>query len=307
MSRLAVKVKEFEQPQEAEEKPSSAIIEFPASPANSPLNKSEETVNQLTVDYASTGYAEYERGSLLRIFRQEFRQYVEYMMSDSGGKLTLEEACKSASVRYDMKGAAELMEGLLSRPVESVSFAELSELWQCSSDEAERYFELVKQEAQREFRSGHMAAKVFEPVDWLRSVWQRAQFLAVRDSFIAEYEPEGGIEFALVDTMAICFFMQNYWAEVAVKRTRTDPRRESYEYTQWKGYKDEEAKARRYEHGYWDIPFVTEDRAVTASTNMLDQFSRLFQRTLRQLNNHRLAKLKAQKLKAEIQQLNKRK
>ncbi len=98
--------------------------------------------------------------------------------------------------------------------------------------------------------------------------------------------------------------MQNYWAEVAVKRTKTDPRRESYEYMEWKGYKQAQAKARRYEEGYWDIPLVSEDRAIRTTTEMLDQFSRLFQRTLRQLNNHRLAKLKAQKLQAEVQRLN---
>lgn len=48
---------------------------------------------------------------------------------------------------------------------------------------------------------------------------------------------------------------------------------------------------------------MTEDRAVRASGEMLEQFSRLFQRALRQLNGHRLAKLKARKLQAEIRRL----
>jgi hypothetical protein len=39
---------------------------------------------------------------------------------------------------------------------------------------------------------------------------------------------------------------------------------------------------------------------------MIDHFSRLFQRTLRQLNAHRLAKLKAKKLQAEIRRLDER-
>lgn len=47
---------------------------------------------------------------------------------------------------------------------------------------------------------------MFEPVDWLRSVWGRAQFLAIRDIFIVEYEPEGGIKFSLIDTLVVCFF-----------------------------------------------------------------------------------------------------
>ena len=40
-------------------------------------------------------------------------------------------------------------------------------------------------------------------LDWLRSVWTRAQLLAVRDSFIAEYGPEGGIEYVLIDTPSV--------------------------------------------------------------------------------------------------------
>lgn len=48
--------------------------------------------------------------------------------------------------------------------------------------------------------------------------------------------------------------MQQYWSEMAVKRTRTDRRRrQSQEYTEWKTYKRAEAQARRYEHGYGDI------------------------------------------------------
>ena len=53
-----------------------------------------------------------------------------------------------------------------------------------------------------------------------------------------------------------------------------------------------------------DIPSVFEDRDVRTAMEMLDQFSRLFQRTLRQLNSRRLAKLKAEKLKTEIRILN---
>lgn len=214
------------------------LIEFPAPPATPALDAAEGAADEIILDYRSMGYAEYERGSLLRLFRSEFRNYVKFLMTDRGGKLTLEDACYKASVRYDQKGAAELMEQLLSRPAEAVTFDELSDLWECSPEEAERYFAMVKNEAQREFVTGHLAAKVFDPVDWLRSVWMRAQFLAVRDSFIAEYEPEGGIEYALIDTLSVCFFMQQYWAEMAVRRTKTDPRRESIEYTEWKGYRE---------------------------------------------------------------------
>jgi hypothetical protein len=184
------------------------------------------------------------------------------------------------------------MEDLLKRDFESVSFSDLSRLWECSPEEAERYFELTKHEAQKEFCAGHLAAKVFEPADWLGSVWLRAQFLAVRDSFILEYNPDGGIEFALIDLLAMSFFVQNYWAEMSVKRTMTSPRRESQEFVEWNGYRSDEAKRRRFDDGQWVVPWVSEEHALRTATEMFDHFSRLFQRTLRQLNNHRIAKLK---------------
>jgi hypothetical protein len=100
--------------------------------------------------------------------------------------------------------------------------------------------------------------------------------------------------------------MQQYWMETAVKRTRSDPRRETYEYAEWKHYKRAEAKAMKFEHGWWDIPLISEQAAVENATQMTDTFSHLFQRTLRQLNNRRLAKLKARKLQAEIRRINKK-
>jgi hypothetical protein len=289
-----------------QEKASLTLVEFPAPIKTPALDHAEKAISKVTVDYESAGYAEFERGSLLRVFRKEFRRHVGYLMSDDGGKLSHEDACKEASVRYDQKGAVELMEDLLKRDFDSVSFNDLSRLWECSPEEAERYFELTKHEAQREFCSGHVAAEVFKSADWLGSVWLRAQFLGVRDSFIVEYKPDGGIEFALIDLLAMSFFMQNYWAEMSVKRTMTSPRRESKEFVEWNGYRSDEAHRRRFDDGHWVIPWVSEEHALRTATEMFDHFSRLFQRTLRQLNSHRLAKLKAKKLQTEIRWLNRR-
>lgn len=77
----------------------------------------------------------------------------------------------------------------------------------------------------------------------MRSAWKRAKFLGVRDSFIDEYRPEGGVEVSLIDTMAQAYFLQLHWTEEAVRRTKADPRRETYEYNQWQQYKREAAKA----------------------------------------------------------------
>lgn len=258
----------------------------------------------LALNYASSGMAYLERGALLRVFRDRFRSYVRYLMSDRGGKHSVEQAIAEASVRYDQRGAEALMDELLSTPIESVEFTTLKDLWDCSPEDAERFFALMKNEAQREFATGHAAAKAFAPVEWMETVWRRAQFIGMRDSFCEEYEPRGGIEHALIDTLTQAYFMQQYWMERAVERTNTDPRRESFEYAQFAEYKRQTAKARQWEPGYWEIPYVSESRAIEAATQMADMFARLFQRTLRQLNSHRLIKYKIAKLKADTRRVN---
>jgi hypothetical protein len=130
----------------------------------------------------------------------------------------------------------------------------------------------------------------------MRSAWKRAKFLGVRDSFLDEYQPEGGVEVALVDTMVQAYFLQLHWTEEAVRRTNADPRRHSYEYEKWERYKREAAKAQTWDAGFWEIPYASELELQEQAVKMADHFSRLFQRSVRALDNHRLAKAKLRRL-----------
>jgi hypothetical protein len=264
------------------------------------------SVDSLTVDYDSMTLAEHERGALLRIFRDRWRGQISYHMSPEGGNLSLEDACVMADAEYGkIPTPEERFQELMNYSTESVSFDRLMRLWIADSSLAEKYFASIKQEGQREFSSGHMAAKVFEPAEWMNTVWQRAQFLAVRDSYIVEFYPEGGVEMSLVDMLVQCYFMQQYWMEQMVRRTRTDPRRESYEYSKWQEYRKYQAKAVQWENtGYWEIPYASELRCVENAANMTALFSSLYQKTLRQLNSHRLLKLRLLKVKAETRRIN---
>jgi hypothetical protein len=277
---------------------------------NEQLAREEEalSVDRLSVDYDSIRVAQHERGALLRIFRERWRGMIRYHMSERGGNLSLEDACIMADAEYGKKlTPEERFQELMNYSTENVSFNQLMRLWCADSSLAEKYFSEVKREAQREFSSGHMAAKVFEPVDWMNTVWARAQFLAVRDSYICEFMPDGGIEFQLIDTLVQCHFMQQYWMEQTVKRTRTDPRRESYEYDKWQEYKRTMAKATRQQWDnptHWEIPYASELQCVENAANQLAIFTTLYQKTLRQLNQHRMMKLKLLKIKAETRRIN---
>ena len=288
-----------------EEKPQLALVETVVEEPTEPETKAqseaaEEVLEAEPADAViyidSLSVSMLDRFSLVRIFRHESRSQVAFFRSEKGGSLTLDDAVKHATLKVDEKRAAEVFERVLTQPAEITDFHDLHELWMYSPGEAEYIWGQMKREAQREFVTGHLAATVFEPVDWMRSAWKRAKFLGVRDSFIDEYEPEGGVEVALVDTMAQAYFLQLHWTEESVKRTNADPRRHSYEYSQWERYKREAAKAQMWDAGYWEIPYASEVQLQEQAVKMADHFSRLFQRTVRALDNHRLAKAKLKRL-----------
>lgn len=293
-------------PAEGDDKPHLALVEAggnesPAPPEDIAVADSTDVAldaepADLVVYLDSLGVSILDRFSLVRVFREEWRSKIARYRSEEGGNLTLDEAVEKATHKIDEQRAAEVFERVLTHSTEIVDFNDLHELWTYSPEEAEFVWSEMKREGRREFMTGHLAATVFEPVDWMRSAWKRAKFLGVRDSFIDEYQPEGGVEIALVDTMAQAYFLQLHWTEESVKRTLADPRRESEEYREWKHHRGMEARAMHFEHGWWDIPYASELECQEQAVKMADHFSRLFQRTVRQMDNHRLSKAKLRRL-----------
>jgi hypothetical protein len=293
-------------PAEEREKLHLALVEPTDSETPTPRDVLAPTENadealeaepvELEVYIDSLGVSILDRFSLVRVFREEWRSRVAYYRSEKGGSLTLDEAIERATHKIDEQRAAEIFDRVMTQSAEATDFQDLHDLWVHSPEEAEYVWREMKHEAQREFMTGHLAATVFEPVDWMRSAWKRAKFLGVRDSFIDEYEPEGGVEVALVDTMAQAYFLQLHWTEEAVRRTNADPRRHSYEYSQWAQYKREAAKGQMWDAGHWEIPYASEVELQEQAVKMADHFSRLFQRTVRQMDNHRLVKAKLKRL-----------
>jgi hypothetical protein len=288
-----------------EQKPHLALVEAAefglaevadAAQDNEPRGPVEAGPVDVVVYLDSLGVAALDGFSLVRIFRREWRARVAFFRSEEGGSLTLGEAIERATHQIDEQRAAELVEQLLTHSTETISFDDLNKLWMHSPEDGEFVWRQMKEEARREFMAGHLAATVFEPVEWMRSAWERAKFLGVRDSFIDEYQPEGGVEVALVDTMAQAYFLQLHWTGESVKRTRADPRRHSLEFTQSQRYKTESGKERMWDPGDWEIPYASELACQEQAVRMADHFSRLFQRTVRQLDAHRLSKAKQKRL-----------
>jgi hypothetical protein len=172
-------------------------------------------------------------------------------------------------------------------PVDTISFLELSRLWDASPHHAEAMWQAIKREALGEFESGFLGASVFEPVEWMREAWRRARYLGVRQSFIEEWQPRGGIELSLIDVLAQSYFLYLHWTEESVKRTETEPRREPEEYLRWKRTKAAQRKEAGQRPGWWDIPYVREQEALEHAIQLADRYNRMFLRTLRQLRDLR--------------------
>lgn len=228
-----------------------------------------------------------ERDSLLFEIQHAYLNRIAYYRSKRGGSLSLEDAHREAYRHFSEEEARERLDHLQSIPRDCISFNDLGELWGSDRISAELLWRKIKEEAQRDFESGYMASRALEPVDWMREAWRKAQYLGVRQSFVEDWQPRGGIELALIDMMAHSFFLYLHWTEEATRCAKTEPRREAEEYREWKQRKEASAKANGWLHGWWDIPYVSEQEAIEHASRMADRYNRLFLRTLRQMRDLR--------------------
>lgn len=226
--------------------------------------------------------------SLFRQFHQAFIRQVAYYRSASGGSLSIDEARKAAFHPCENKEEAKKhFQEMMRLPLESLNFIDLQELQNLAPRVAERFWERAKREGANEFISGHLAANITFPVGYMKQLWNIARYLGVRDSFIDEWNPKGGIEIALIDMMTQSYFQWQYWLEQTVMRSDTRERHEHPEYSKWMANRQAEYKARGWSDGYWFRPYVSEQQAVEHAIQMADRWNRIFMRTLRQLRDLR--------------------
>jgi hypothetical protein len=101
-----------------------------------------------------------------------------------------------------------------------------------------------------------------------------AQFLAIRDSFADQWQPNGGIESAMIDMMTIAFSLQMYWSTIAYQRS-------------FRLHNDQEKELNRYENKGWKSPYQHEAGAIDQAHRLADGYNRQFLRVLRQLRDLR--------------------
>lgn len=148
-------------------------------------------------------------------------------------------------------------------------------------------WEKLKREGRAEFESGHLAANISFPVGYMKQLWNIARYLGVRESFIADWKPKGGIEVAPIDMMAQNWFQWQYWLEQTVKRSKTKEQETHPDYAEFLKQREQVYKEHGWTDGYWSRPYVTEQQALEQAVQMADRFNRIFMRTLRQLRDLR--------------------
>jgi hypothetical protein len=128
----------------------------------------------------------------------------------------------------------------------------------------------IKQAARDDLESGERAADVV--ASSITRPWIKARYLALRESFIADWKPTGSIETRLIEMMAQLYTEYEYWMELSVQRAAFDCEEERYQVK---------------ERGKWRVISVAGDEEVSQAADMADRFNRLFLRTLRQLRDLR--------------------
>ena len=127
----------------------------------------------------------------------------------------------------------------------------------------------VKEAAKQEFQTGHRAAAANEGTH-SAGTWQRAQFLAVRDGLAADWNPQNGIEWSLIDMMAQSYTTQLFWQERLMCYSCLES----------------DSKQIKANNGF-RLPRVSEAQAMDQAAQMVDRFNRVYMRSLRALRDLR--------------------
>lgn len=217
------------------------------------------TVNEKNAERA-------ENLSIVREMTQAFANSLEFYKNDWGGAKAHDEAVKEALQMNEWRrGYVNSLEP------ERVGWGHLAAIAEVDVKDSLALWERVRNAADDELESGRRAAQVTgnrtEP-------YALAQFLAIRDSFADQWQPNGGIESALIDMMTIAFSLQMYWSTIAHQRAE-------------KIYNDQEKELSRFESKGWKSPYQYEADAVEQAHKLADSYNRQFLRVLRQLRDLR--------------------
>jgi hypothetical protein len=180
-------------------------------------------------------------------------------------------ACKAslqeALAAMDRPLTPEAQDRLLQQGPRGVGWPDLERLADQDPVLALQKWEEVKQAAREELQSGLRAAEV--PGG---SPWERAQFLAIRQALASQWQPRGGVEWQLIDAMALAQSGWLYWLQAL---------------RMWASLGFEEFGRESKDRWGRATPRLSTGEAIELAGAMADRFNKVFLRTLRTLCNLR--------------------
>jgi hypothetical protein len=128
----------------------------------------------------------------------------------------------------------------------------------------------VRIEADDERVTGRLAAAGLHDSDPMAL----ARFYSVRDAFLDEWQPRGGIETAMIDMLAQTFALYLYWTQISHARAvgLCDNLEEIALHESW---------------NKWKMPHEMTRDSIEEAHRMADRYNRMFLRTLRQMRDLR--------------------
>lgn len=210
-----------------------------------------------------------EQAEARQIVAQAARAFigtVEFYKADYGGGKAHDEAVKETMKLNEWRRG--YVEGL--QP-DKVEWGHLAAVAEANAGDALQLWARVREAADDELESGRRAATVTGDS---REPYAQAQFLAIRDAFADQWQPQGGIESAMIDMLTVSFSLQMYWSTIAHQRAVR--------------VHDEQKKAlNRYENNGWKSPYQSEADGIEQAHRLADGYNRQFLRVLRQLRDLR--------------------
>jgi hypothetical protein len=191
---------------------------------------------------------------------------IDFYKTDYGGLHPHNEAVKKSLSMNEWR--REYVKGL--QP-EKVDWSHLSAIAEVDVNDSLELWERLRETADDELESGTRAAAI---VGSRKEPYALAQFLAIRNSFADQWQPNGGIESAMIDMMTIAFSLQMYWSQVAHRRSI-------------EVHNSQEKELGRYENKGWKSPYQHEAGAIDQAYKLADGYNRQFLRVLRQLRDLR--------------------
>jgi len=204
-----------------------------------------------------------EVSSLARVLADAYQRQVAWRRKELAEELP--EADRRVRARDDPHGQQQAPDV----PSDQVSWSSLIPLIEANPEAAWAIWDVVKAEAAEELASGHRAALA---LCWNDGPWQRARFLAIRQAFIDEWQPRGGIELTLLDQMAQAHSLYLEWVE----RTHMQASLEA-----------SSLERQIVLHGRWKPRQISAAESLDQSAQMAERWQKVFVRALRALRDLR--------------------